>query len=71
MGDIGRLTFIGLLGILKRSRISQFRFQKVYRRRSGYSTLYKNMVNVGPVTPECVHPSSISSLAASAWRRHC
>jgi len=36
----------------------------------------KNVVNVGPVTPEFkrltgVHPSSICSLATFDWRRHC
>jgi len=40
------------------------------------ATSYKNLVNVGPVTPEFkrgkhIHPSSVSSLATSAWRRHC
>jgi len=38
MGKFGQLTFIRRLGIHKRSRISQFGFQKVYLRMrwSGY-----------------------------------
>jgi len=36
MGELGRLTFIRRFGIPKRSGISQFRFQKVYLRWSGY-----------------------------------
>jgi len=36
MGEIGRLTFICRRGIHKRSEISQFRFQNVHLRWSGY-----------------------------------
>jgi len=66
MGDIGRLTFIRRLGISKRSKIWQFRFQKFIC--DDLATSCKNLVNVGPVTPEFkkgkyAHPSSISSLA--------
>jgi len=35
-GEIGRLTFICRLCIFKRSGISQFRFQHVHVRWSGY-----------------------------------
>jgi len=67
MGEVGRLTFIRRVGIPKRSEISQFRFQELIC--DDLATLCKNMMNVGPVTPEFnrakdVHPSSISSLAS-------
>jgi len=67
IGEVGRLTFIRRVGIPKRSEISQFRFQELIC--DDLATLCKNMMNVGPVTPEFnrakdVHPSSISSLAS-------
>ena len=36
MGEIGRLTFIRRIGIPKQSVVSQFLFQKIHLRRSGY-----------------------------------
>jgi len=71
MGEIGRLTFIHRLGIPKLIAISQFRLQRI-----DLATLCKNLLNFGPVTQEFkrgkdVHPSSISSFATTAWRRHC
>jgi len=50
MGEIGRLTFIRRLGIHKRSGISQFRFQK--KICDDLATLYKKLVNFGPITSE-------------------
>jgi len=44
MDEIGRRTFSRRLGIPKRSGISQFRFQKVHLRWSGY--IVKNLVNL-------------------------
>jgi len=77
MGDIGRLTSIRRLGIPKRSGISQFRFQNIHWRLSGYIT--KNLVNFGPVTPEfkklkaynarrsAVYLRSLGSATAAHW----
>jgi len=50
MGEIGRLTFIRRLGIPKRSGISQFQFLQVHLRY--LATLFKNLMNVSPLTPE-------------------
>ena len=52
INEIGRLTFIRRLGILKRSRISQFRFQKVHLFIFTLATSYKHLVNFGSVTLE-------------------
>jgi len=59
MGEIGRL--ICRIGIPKRRKISQIRFQKVHLVCDALATLFKNLVNLGSVTPEFkkgndVHP---------------
>jgi len=76
IGEIGRLTFIRRLGVPKRS----IEYRNSHFKRftcDDMATLFKNLVNFGPVTPEfkrvrcTVHPSSISSLPTFAWGRHC
>ena len=61
------------LAFLNRVEYCNFDFKRL--NINDLATSYKNMVNFGRVTPEFkrgkdVHPSSISSLATSAWWRH-
>jgi len=68
------LTFIRRLGIPKMTEISQSRTQGF--NGNYFATLCINLVNFGPLTLEFkgvngLYPTSISSLAMFAWRRHC
>ena len=67
MGELGQLIFILRLGIPKRNRISQFRFQQfIY---DDLATLYKHLVNFVSVTPELKKGKMCTPRRSVVWQR--